>query len=198
MKIPAYDTADTVTDDIYGLMAVCDVIAPLAAPLSRDKQLLAIFQKAALPTGKTFEGYNCGGGGWIRGPNAYFRKMAWQARDYGMTGMGIWCYMNSNTIHNAFDDFTAFGNWHMVYFTPDNVVPSKHLEAWREGIEDFEYFCILQSLVDVAAKDGRDTPLTRRAKSLLTDLAGATTAKMPAAFRWPQGVSVTTATDIFD
>ena len=195
---PAYDSFSALTDDIYGLMDVTDFLSPYMAWLSRDKKLLEVYQRAAQSGGKVLAGYNCGDGGWLRGPNEYFRKMAWQAWEYGMKGIGVWCFMNAHTQLDAWDDFSGNQSFHIVYFTPESVTPSKTIEAWREGIEDYECFCILKSLVEQCEAANGDESLVRRGRLLLDDLAGRTTSDIPLHSKWRRDPKMTDVHDFFD
>lgn len=92
-------------------------------------------------------------------PYEHYRLIAWQAFKRGLTGVGFWTYTwtDKKPPKNSWNDtLTAVGYYGVVYSfcgSPvdthgEKVVPSRRWEAWREGIEDYEYLYKLQQVIN--------------------------------------------------
>ncbi len=116
--------------------------------------------------------YACDGPGKTMSPDTYYRRLSWLAFKNGATGIGLWCYADSN---NLWDDCSAeqFG---VVYYAKDApadvtrveaVIPSRRYEGWRKGMEDFEYLHRLQDTIRSARATGADQSLITKTQQTL-------------------------------
>lgn len=194
---PAIDKTSHLNEDLQRVLDTSDIVCPYVRCLDPGSELREYYL-ALQAEGKILGGYSCGDGGWLRSANGYFRKMAWQAWHSGLKYIGVWAYMSTNYQPAFWDDFRAGPTFDMIFFTADSVTPSKLLEAWREGIEDYEYFCILESLILQCEKDNRRPDVLASAKKLVKNLAGTviTDAREPAV--WQRSAGSATTDDIFD
>jgi len=89
-------------------------------------------------------------------PYGYYRLMAWDAFDRGQTGVGFYTYIDR--LGHAWDDtLMTDGYYGVIYGAADSpvdvdthgekIIPSRRWEAWREGIEDYEYLLQLQKTI---------------------------------------------------
>jgi outer membrane protein assembly factor BamB len=98
-------------------------------------------------------------------PLVYYRRMAWVAWKFGLTGMGFWTY--DTTSH---DHWTQGEEYALVY-PGEKPIPSKRWEACREGVQDYTYLWLLRSAVEKAEKAGQTSADLDRAKRLLDEAA---------------------------
>ena len=89
-------------------------------------------------------------------PYGYYRLMAWDAFHRGQTGVGFWIYLDMRNHHPWDDTLKPSGYYEVVYGVGESpvethgekIIPSRRWEAWREGIEDYEYLAQLQKAID--------------------------------------------------
>jgi len=101
-----------------------------------------------------------------------YRWRFWYAWNLGLTGVGWWCYSHDADVAwqgpNPHNDF--FGS---VYAGPGGaVVSSKRWEAAREGVEDFEYLCLLRTAIQAAEERGVSGAAIAQANKLLEQVPG--------------------------
>lgn len=102
-----------------------------------------------------------------RGRSAYdyYRLQMWRAFHRGDAGAGFWTYVDPREAE-SWDDFTSLhGRYGVIYgregAPPDvdlggePIIPSRRWEAWREGVEDYEYLAQLRSAITAARHTGR-------------------------------------------
>ncbi|NQT00925.1 MAG: hypothetical protein HQ580_02770, partial [Planctomycetes bacterium] len=94
-------------------------------------------------------------------PYSYYRLMPWRAFKRGQTGAGFWIYyygLNFETGTVPWDDtLRPRGFSGVVYgrggsLVPElleNIVPSRRWQAWREGVEDYQYLYEVQKAIDL-------------------------------------------------
>ncbi len=99
------------------------------------------------------------------------RALSWMQRDYGVNGVLYWgtaVYVNVNDAQNRYprDPYndpeafiSAMGDGFLVYpgkrYGIDGPVPSIRLEAIRDGMEDYEYLLMLETLAGQYAEEFR-------------------------------------------
>jgi hypothetical protein len=93
-------------------------------------------------------------------PYSYYRLLPWRAFGRGQTGAGFWIYyygLNFKPGAVPWDDtlrprgfsgvvYGKSGNSVSVY--GENIIPSRRWEAWREGVEDYQYLFEAQKAID--------------------------------------------------
>jgi hypothetical protein len=137
--------------------------------------------------GKEVFMHDCLGPGKGNDPYSYYRLMPWRAFQLGLTGVGFWVYYDGVNYKNGplpWDDtMVSMGYYGVVYssqFSPvntqgENIVPSRRWEAWREGLEDYQYLYEVQQAINkiiktnpvmaAKAKEQLSVQLTRVIKS---------------------------------
>ena len=99
-------------------------------------------------------------------PYSYYRLLPWRAFKRGQTGAGFWIYYYGLGFEPGAvpwdDTLRPHGFSGVVYgakaspvpLKGENIVPSRRWEAWREGVEDYQYLFELQQTIEkIKAKD---------------------------------------------
>ena len=120
--------------------------------------------------------YACDGPSKSLAPYGYYRLQAWRAFARGESGCGFWSYADPGAADvNPWDDtHRGVGPFGVVYpvdgcpvsCADDALIPSRRWEAWREGIEDFEYLVRTRAAVDAARRAGRSRDAARAQRVL--------------------------------
>jgi hypothetical protein len=125
--------------------------------------------------GKKVWTYECLGPGKAKDPYTYYRLMPWRAFKRGQTGAGFWVYhdgLNYRNVAVPWDDtLKPLGYYGVVYGAQtrpvgklaENIVSSRRWEAWREGVEDYQYLYELQQAIDKT----KDPQMARAAQETL-------------------------------
>ena len=166
MTNPAYKSLDAICHD---LIDAVDILIPNLNILFTNSALVTYFQNVAAAQGKELGIYQCTDGGWLRSPIGYYRRMAWEAQRMGMSTIGVWT-VSATDKTNTWDDFTAEDNYFMIFATSSSATSDKVLTAWRDGVEDFEYFKILEDLIARGPGLGIPSNLLTSAQNLVDTL----------------------------
>ncbi len=98
-------------------------------------------------------------------PYSYYRLMPWRAFKRGQTGAGFWIYYygrNFKTGDVPWDDTLKPQGFSGVVYgkggSPvpgliENIVPSRRWQAWREGVEDYQYLFEVQKAIDLISTE---------------------------------------------
>lgn len=93
-------------------------------------------------------------------PYSYYRLLPWRAFKRGQTGAGFWIYyygLNFKPGAVPWDDTlrpqgfsgVVYGSQRSpVQLHGENIIPSRRWEAWREGVEDYQYLFEAQKAID--------------------------------------------------
>jgi len=115
--------------------------------------------KDFLPTGQVWT-YECLRPMKAQDPYWYYRLMPWRAFKRGQTGAGFWIYYYEPGFEAGAvpwdDTLRPEGFSGVVYGSQsspvpelaENIVPSRRWEAWREGVEDYQYLYELQQAIN--------------------------------------------------
>jgi hypothetical protein len=118
--------------------------------------------------------YECLGPAKAKDPYSYYRLMPWRAFKRGQTGAGFWVYYDGLNYKNVAvpwnDTLKPLGYYGVIYGAQtsplgkpavrlagklsENIVSSRRWEAWREGVEDYQYLYDLQQAInEIKTKD---------------------------------------------
>ncbi len=117
--------------------------------------------------GIELEFYNADGPARLLDPYAYYRLTAWWCWRYGATGMYFWSLTDAAGA-SSWNEYLAKGTAYTpLFIAEDSVTAGKHLEAQREGVEDYEYFVMLDRAIREASAQGATGPDVAEARQLL-------------------------------
>ncbi len=147
----------------------CDVLCPNLGIYSSNAQASRDFYEGLRQKGKKLWFYQCSGPARTFDPIYYHRYHFWYAWNAGAVGSGFWAYGDTSGATNSWDEFLAGGTiFAPEYLDETSTTTSKHWEAVREGVEDYEYFVMLRDRVTELEKAGNASPLLAQAKELYT------------------------------
>ena len=112
--------------------------------------------------------YMCEGSVLHRDP-AYYRLQPWQCLRAGAVGSAFWSYGDNGgaSSWNEYAGLKQTRGHSPVYLGPDSVTNSKHWEAVREGIQDYQYVIMLRNAVhDLKRRGVRHEALGRAEKAI--------------------------------
>jgi hypothetical protein len=90
-------------------------------------------------------------------PYSYYRLMPWLAFKRKQTGAGFWVYTDEGPINPWDELMIPMGYYGVIYSSAgspvptsgENIIPSRRWEAWREGVEDYQYLYELQHKINM-------------------------------------------------
>jgi len=159
--------------ELEDMLKTCDVICPhLPSYANRMDDVRNRVHSISTPS-KKFWFYSCMGPSRLLDPYYYHRLQAWYCWKNGAVGMGFWNYWNdykdggTSAWNELFSRQVSFG---MVYTTSSTLTTSKHWEAVREGVEDYEYLVMLSDRVEEMKGKGQVSDVLSEAEELLRTL----------------------------
>ena len=141
------------------LYELSDVLSPSAARFVGSPQSYRDFFVNLQRAGKTLWFYSCVNGKHLD-PVTYHRGQFWLAIRYGARGSCYWAFGDEGGARSSFRAYTSPGHmFSPLFLDPEwGVVDGKHMEAIREGSEDYEYFAMLSARVTELRGRGVKSP----------------------------------------
>jgi len=177
------------------LFTVCGVLCPNLPMWIGAGKRFADFYAAHRQAGRELWLYSCSGPGKLLDPYSYHRMQHWFCWKHGARGSGFWAFGDSNGASSWNEYLSVRGAYTPLFLDDATVTRGKHMEAVREGVQDYEYLRMLRDrTAGLAAKDPADPRLGPARKQLAT-AAGRVTACMtdPAQIHWTRPKDRTTA-----
>ena len=134
-------------DGLSKISGVSDILCP-----DLQRMIDPVESSAFSNTGKQVWIYQPWGPSKDLSPIGYYRLQIWRNWQLNLGGSGFWNYAGND----AWDDFLGY-RYSVVYGTKEELVPSKRWEAWREGVQDFEYLSMLEREVEKVNGDNNKT-----------------------------------------
>ncbi len=102
-------------------------------------------------------------------PYAYYLAQEWLAWKNGAQGSEFWAFADSEST-SSWNEYTASsqGSYSPLFIDATTVTPGKHMEALREGVEDYEYLRMLRDKIVSLQNSGVQDPALTAAQALLT------------------------------
>jgi hypothetical protein len=164
---PIYDNMANALPD---LAEATDVFCPNRMIWLRSNQAYHDYYLKHRDAGHAMEFYSCSGPVRSLDPYAYHRLQAWTCWKYEATGTYFWAF-GDNGKGSSWNEYAASGTDYCPMFLDTNsVTAGKHMEAAREGVEDYEYFVMLRDAIAKAEEAGADAALITQMKALLKEL----------------------------
>lgn len=181
---PCYEEPTQVDAKVF---AACDALCPNMfhwMTYGTDFQDFYLAQQAA---GKDLYFYACSGPGKLLDPIYYHRAQFWWALQTQARGSFYWAFGDEGG-GSSFQAYTqGRTQYSPLFITPTEVVTGKHMEAIREGAQDYEYFAMLRARVAELEQQGVSTPLVAEAKALIQELPVQVTSRLSSgAAMWHQ------------
>jgi hypothetical protein len=155
------------------LFEVCDILCPYRRTwLSAGKEF-GEFYLAQQKRGKTLQFYSCMGPVRLLDPYSYYRLQAWHCWQIGATGSFFWAFGDTGGASSWNEYLASRGPDTPLFIDDQSVTTAKHMEAIREGVEDYECLVMLRKAVDSATAAGRSGATVAKARVLLAQAADA-------------------------
>lgn len=130
------------------MIALCDVLCPNRPIFKRADDAYRAFFEEQRAKGKALEFYSCSGPMRRLDPYAYCRLQAWDCWRYGANATSFWAFADGAG-GSSWNEYPQPRNAYTPLFIDDEtVVPGKHLEAMRVGVQDYEYLVMLQEALE--------------------------------------------------
>jgi len=123
----------------------------------KDREVLQFFKRK----GKPVWCYEACGKVKNLHPLDYYRMQPWVAWRHGLDGAGFWTYEYGD----LWDRWAQFG----LVYDGDGPIPSKRWEAYRDGVEDFNYLSLLKQATKAAESLGILPEQVAKAKKLMEE-----------------------------
>ena len=98
------------------------------------------------------------------------RLMPWTCWRYGAEAIHLWSFGDTGGASSWNEYVTAGSPYTPIFLDEASVTAGKHLEAVREGIQDYEYFAMLDRAIQKASAQGITGPELENARRLLETL----------------------------
>ncbi len=167
-SIPVYNNPNKFMPEFTDGLKNNDILSPHIELLIDGNRQSADFFRSRAEAGQELWVYSCDEGPFSTAP-WYFRRQPWTAFAFGATGSYFWAYGDSSGMPNAFNQYLS----DKMYYAPviiqrNNITMTKHFEAMREGIEDYEYLCILRDLTTAKPNEKAKQLLDESVKEIMT------------------------------
>lgn len=132
--------------------------------------------------------YSCSGPGKLLDPYSYHRMQHWFCWKYQACGSGFWALGDSNGASSWNEYLSKLGAYTPLFLDKESVTGGKHMEAIREGIEDYEYLRMLRDKIAELEEKRVKSKAVDSAKILLDTAADRVTSCMlkPDMIYWGQ------------
>jgi hypothetical protein len=149
------------------MLSSCDVLCPPRPRFITAAQSYRDYFVAQQKAGRELAFYSCSGGKGFD-PSAYHRGQFWTAFKYQAKGSFFWALCDECGCGNSWNPYLASGNGFCpVFLGPEGTTDAKHMEAIREGAEDYECLQVLAARVAELTKRGVGAPAVAGAKAFL-------------------------------
>ncbi|MCP4642174.1 MAG: hypothetical protein GY851_17150 [bacterium] len=152
------------------LGTVCHILCPNRTMALQSPEKYGQYFLDHRDKGTTLEYYSCRGPARLLDPYAYYRMQAWSCWKDGAISTNFWAY-GDNAGVSSWNEYIAPRTAYAPFFIDaTSVTAGKHMEAIREGIEDFEYLVMLRDAVAAAEDAGRQDAPVKQGRALLNDI----------------------------
>lgn len=152
------------------LFEVVDILCPNTPMMLAQGGHFREFYEARRKNGRELWLYSCSGPAKLLDPITYHRGQNWWAIRMEATGSHYWAMGCAGGSGNSWNAYAQNGVEYSPYFVaPDTVTEGKHMEAIREGVQDYEYFVMLRNRISACRQRGLSSPLLTEAEAFLED-----------------------------
>ena len=165
------------SDALPELFTQSDVLCPNLPMWIAQGKSFADFYVKQRDAGRKLWFYSCSGPGKLLDPYSYHRMQHWFCWKYDAQGSCFWAFGDSSGASTWNEYLADRAAYTPVFLDATSVTPGKHMEAIREGMEDYEYLHILRDRITQVEKTA-DAKTVGAAKQLLATAADRVTACM--------------------
>ena len=152
------------------MFAACTVLCPNTPMLLAQGKPFVNFYREQQKAGRVLWLYSCSGPAKLLDPYAYHRGQKWRALELGALGSCYWAFGCGGGIGNSWNAYAQKGVEYSPYFVGRmSVTDGKHMEAIREGVQDYEYFVMLRKRIRQLDRQGDKRPALEQARRLLIE-----------------------------
>ena len=160
------------------MFELCHILCP-NLPMWHDRGApFRDFYAARRAAGARLWFYSCSGPGKLLDPFSYHRMQPWFCWLHGAEGCGYWAFGDGNGAWPWNEYGSVVGAYTPLFMTATTVTAGKHMEAIREGIEDYEYLRMLRQRIEALAGAGVAEAALAPARKLLAEGPARVTACM--------------------
>jgi hypothetical protein len=149
------------------MFALSHVLCPNLPMWIEGGPSFARFYLRQQEAGKKLWYYSCSGPGKLLDPYSYHRMQQWFCWKYGAEGSAFWAFGDSNGASSWNEYGANIGAFTPLFLDGKSVTPGKHMEAIREGIEDYEYLHLLSERLKDLDRNGTGGQSREAARKLL-------------------------------
>lgn len=158
------------TKGVPDMFAACTTLCPNTPMMIAEGEPFRAFYAAQRAAGRRLWLYSCSGPAKELDPIAYHRAQHWWGMRIGASGSFYWALGCGGGIGNSWNAYAQTGVEYAPFFVgPDSVTRGKHMEGIREGIQDYEYYVMLQNRVNTLAAQGVPDAKLAPARKLLAE-----------------------------
>jgi len=151
------------------MMRACDVLCPNRLSFLSGKPAFRDYYVQAGERGTELAFYSCSGPVRSKDPYAYHLLQAWTCWQFHAKASYFWAFGDGGG-GSSWNEYAAAGPGYVPFFLDsESVTPGKHMEAIREGVEDFEYLLMLQRRLAALDSAGVQRPALDRARAILKE-----------------------------
>ncbi|QDU88520.1 hypothetical protein Pla175_18980 [Pirellulimonas nuda] len=187
---------------VQAMMAACDVLCPNRPNFVAADQSVRDYYVERREQGTELDFYSCRGPGRLLDPYSYSRLQAWTCWQYQAGGSHFWAFGDSGggSCWNEYE--SPRGSYVPFFLDTAGVTPGKHMEAIREGVEDYEYLVMLRDRIEASASDAPPETLAEARQLLAESVASVCDAENTTSMFWHEpkdrGVADTTRLQILE
>ncbi len=159
------------------MFEACDVLCPNTPMWIAQGKRFAEFYVRQRRAGRKLWFYSCSGPAKLLDPYAYHRMQEWFCWKYRAEGSCFWAFGDSSGASSWNEYAAKRGAFTPVFLDATSVTAGKHMEAIREGVEDYEYLRMLRDRI-AEAGPAADAKTLEEAKRLLVSAPDRVTACM--------------------
>lgn len=153
------------------MMAACDVLCPNRVAFLQAEESYRDYFVRQREGGRELAFYSCKGPTRLLDPYAYYRLQAWSCWLYGAKASYFWAFGDAGG-GSSWNEYAAPRAAYVPFFLDaTSVTPGKHMEALREGVEDYEYLVMLRDRIAEAERAGVKSKALENAKRILAEAA---------------------------
>ena len=151
------------------MMRACHVLCPNRPTFLKASPAYREYFVQRREQGSELAFYSCSGPVQSLDPYTYHRLQAWTCWEFDARASFFWAFGDGGG-GSSWNEYAAPRAGYVPFFLDaTSVTAGKHMEALREGVEDYEYLVMLKTCLADVENAGRKNTALDRARRLLAD-----------------------------